>query len=379
MFLRILILIGLIGTLVSCSALPQGKGSDLIRNYLENAREIGLLPIYPPSEEFQVGDVYFASYSKDDLIDLDKRAFVYIGTLQSLREAANDYLNSRINYANTTVPQNGSPAAQVDFNSGRVALNNGARTSLPLITYPSATGSAGAAVGLGGFGFGSSFAFGFGQTESVSVNFNDTRAYGLPIGGVPLQLGKLGAEFESELCGRVKTAYRRALLILQGGNVVESATEMCNPKHRICRFEAVTRTIRTRQIDYAYTGGRVASLAAAAARGDVTDPKTTLAVPGNINLDVTIGPEEANAANLTGLITALNNSTGAQAGSNPVNGLNFVGFQGNALRFERHLQKPVAIAYEGFVYEPSKIAKNCHLPFYKDSNLIGIAPTENGG
>ncbi len=360
---RRLIFVGLIGALMSCTALPQGKGNDLIRDYLENAREIGLLPIYPPSEEFQVGDVYFASYAKGDPNDLDKSAFVYIGTLQSLRVAANNYLSSRIVYNDTTVPQGNKPAIQADFDSGTVALNNSARTSLPLITYPSATGSAGSAVGLGGFGFGSSVSFGFAQTESVSVNFNDTRAYGLPIGGVPLDLDQLGSEFVHKLCRKVGLSYNRASLILQDKEAIQKTEEMCDPNHRVCRFEAVTRTIRTRQIDYVYTGGSVASLAAAAARGEVADPKTTLAVPGNINLDVTIGPEEANAANLTGLITALNNSTGAQAGSTPVNGLNFVGFQGNALRFQRHLQKPVAIAYEAFTYKPSTIAKNCHVNF----------------
>ncbi|MFN3315055.1 MAG: hypothetical protein ACK46Q_16560, partial [Hyphomonas sp.] len=41
--------------LSSCTAV---SGDDLAQKYQQRTRELGLFPVYPPREEFQIGDVY---------------------------------------------------------------------------------------------------------------------------------------------------------------------------------------------------------------------------------------------------------------------------------------------------------------------------------
>ena len=41
--------------LLGCSAVPN---SDISVQYKKEARKLGLYPVYPPREEFQIGDVY---------------------------------------------------------------------------------------------------------------------------------------------------------------------------------------------------------------------------------------------------------------------------------------------------------------------------------
>ena len=83
---------------LACSALPK---KDLRDEYFEVVRELGLTPVYPPREELQVGDVFLVSTEPASPNDPEKTVSVWMGTLDTIRDEANRYLNSRINFENT--------------------------------------------------------------------------------------------------------------------------------------------------------------------------------------------------------------------------------------------------------------------------------------
>ncbi|WP_298843654.1 hypothetical protein [uncultured Roseobacter sp.] len=350
--------------LLACSALPQ---KDLQVEYFEAVRELGLTPVYPPREELQVGDVFFVSTNPSAPNDATQTVQVWMGTVQAMRKEANDYLKSRINFTNTdTTSNNGSfdlKPSQADFSSGVVTLNNGARTTLPLVTFPTITGSASSGGALGSFGFLSSFGLSFGRNESVNIDFKDTRAFGVPLGAVR-SFSAVQKEYVANICPHAQNAVALAEGIAAGRPDIPE--DMCDPTRR-CQFQIVTRTIQTRQIDYRYSSAQIARLAASRLNGVPAGdtPETTLPVPGNVDLNITLG-EDASSSSLESLVRALETSANADGAANETDGVSFVGLQGNALKFERVLQKPVAIAYESVNHNLDGDSMSCNLKIVHD-------------
>lgn len=62
-------------TLAACSSLSRG---DVQREWNNTFRELGILPVYPPREDVQVGDVYVRRGSAGDLDGVDEKGFVPI-------------------------------------------------------------------------------------------------------------------------------------------------------------------------------------------------------------------------------------------------------------------------------------------------------------
>src|SRR3569832_1877969 len=82
--------------LVSCSSFD----GDLSRKYTEAARKLGITPVYPPREEFQIGDVYLVSSIPGDP---DSAVSVWLGTMDNFRGRANSFLQSRVAFQTTGV------------------------------------------------------------------------------------------------------------------------------------------------------------------------------------------------------------------------------------------------------------------------------------
>lgn len=362
-----------------CTALTQGDADKLRDDYVENTRKLGLEPVYPPSEEFQVGDVYFVSHPSGAPDDIDNRAMIYLGTVPDVRTSANSYLASRINFGDTKLSNTNLALAQPDFQRGAVATNSATRTSLPLVSYPSISGSASSAAAFGGFAFGNSSAFGLGQSESVSIDFGDTRAYGMPVGAVGILNKNFVRQYSGTVCRNqgivLKQARNRAYLNIKRRQELKKTPALQNVDAlcghgRDCQIRITTRTLSTRQIDYAYTGASVANLAAAQARGAMSDnSQSTLAVPNPVDLSVTIG-EETKPAQIQALVKALDVIPASGATATQSNALQFVGFQGNAARFMRKFQKPVAIAYEAVLYNFDGDAPSCGLKIDPESGEL---------
>lgn len=349
-------------SLMACS--PNING-NILNNYFDTVRKLGMTPVYPPREELQVGDVFFTSWNPEKENDRSSQTSVWITNLSSVRDAANSYLRTRINYANTVTASTPKAPQQTDFSSGSVATNAQERVTLPIVSFPSVSGSATTAGSFGALGFIRSFGLGFGSSASMSINFTDTRAFGIPYGGT-----LLGQAFDEEFgripCDKIYTAVEGALF--SQSLTLETRGPLCK-KPRKCTVDIVTNTYLTRKIEYSYSSAKIAQLAASSLNGTPRKaPENTLAIPGNVSVDITVG-EDADGSDLQGLISALQGNTSAAGGANEAASFNFVGIQGNSLKFDRVYQKPIAVAYEAVNYDAGGSKLHCDLEYlYKKGN-----------
>lgn len=341
----------------SCSAQP---GKDLTKEYLKTVRALQLQPVYPPREEYQVGDVFFVVYDGNDVDNLDLYRRMWLGTLTSVRAIANHYMASRINFepsadANDDKLAEVSPN-QIDFSGGAVSLNEAARQSLPLVSFPTISGRASTAGALGGYGFLQSFGLALGRLETVSLDFGDTRAFGLPFNGELID-GAYEAEFQEKICPRFK--------IINGFNPAPEGGFQC-PEDRTCEVYIVTRTVVTRTLTYSYTNARIARLALSRLSEGDTPNQSTLPIPGDLSVNLTVAPEatpqEANQLLKTITAELASGLTASKVDGTETSGLNFLGFKGSALAFQRPFLKPVAVAYNGLRADPDWWWENVCVP-----------------
>jgi hypothetical protein len=356
----------LLAFVLSCSA---NINKDLRNEYNEAVRGLGLTPVYPPKEEFQVGDVYFYSYDTNAPEDLELSRSTWVATLSSVREAGNDYLKTRINFRSTGSDFAGNQSGQSDLSSGSVTLNEAARRTLPLVSFPSVSAAASTAGSLGGYGFARSFGIGFGSSEQVSVDFHDTRAFGVPIGSVNV-LPKAERGLIDMVCSGGSAFRSPAILyntlnrfspdvqpdflaLCQGSTDVRGCADekivdhWCNREGRECGYYVVTRTIITRKMSFSYSSAKIAELALAKADNLGDEPDKTVPVTSTFDINITLGPD-SDAKQIEALQAALKSAVSAGAQDAESSGLRFAGIQGNRMVFEREFVKPVTIAYEGF-------------------------------
>lgn len=336
--------------LASCSAFPN---QNLRNNYVKAVDSQGLTAVYPPREEFQVGDVFIRSYDEKNLVDLDSRAVVWLGTLTSLQKQADLYMNSRINFEDTVLSGTGNDAEakldQPDFSSNNIPTNNTARRTLPIVAFPVVTGAATTAGSLGGAGFVTSFGLGLGTTEKVSLDFTDTRVHGVPFGAATTA-GAFEGEYLKKICGivpdgrtQLKVGFERLELAAERLDGIDKSN-MCKGD-RTCDVAVITRTYVTRKLKFNYTSARITRLAAAQRLSPLPEAPTTVAVPGNVDVTVTLGPDD-DGKQVDALLSGISNSVANTGGQNSESaGLSFLGFQGNTLGFQRTFLKPLAIAY----------------------------------
>lgn len=356
---------------VACSAIPT---QDLRQEYLEMVRKQGLSPVYPPREELQVGDVYLRSYDPTDLNNLESQALAYIGTLTSVRAEANRYLNSRINFEDTGSSDTGTNKGELltlkdksrtqdDFASGSVTLNNGTRTTLPVVAFPVISGSATTAGAFGASGFLRSFGLALGTSEQVSLDFTDTRAFGVPLGAA-VSAGKYEDELDATVCKSnglssiLEEGFFRLTLIAAYQINREIVPKMCDAP-RECDMAIITRTYQTRQIDFIFTSARVARIAAAQVRNPTQTPTNTVAIPGNLDVSVTLEPDPE-GTQLKTLLEGLSTSVAPTSSTTEGNAFTFAGFQGGSMKFERTYQKPISIAYDSINFPLNGEEPVCH-------------------
>lgn len=95
--------------LFCCLLLLNGCASSvdepITRAYGEAVRDLGIFPVFPPREEFQVGDVYAWSQSESDPRD---NLSIYVTSLHWMRHEASSFLRSRVVFQNSQVA-NGAP------------------------------------------------------------------------------------------------------------------------------------------------------------------------------------------------------------------------------------------------------------------------------
>ena len=131
--------------LASCSP-PNG---DIRTEYSRIARQVGVVPVYPPTENIQVGDIYAMSLGREpaDVI------LEWAGEAPEVASEAERFMGRRIVFRQTVATNNAlavNQPAQIDtYGGGLTKRSELLVESLPIEAFPSVTARAGFAFGGG--------------------------------------------------------------------------------------------------------------------------------------------------------------------------------------------------------------------------------------
>lgn len=335
-----------LSVLFSCTRVAD---EPISRAYAEAVRELGIYPVFPPREEFQIGDVYFWSQSRSDPSDTIS---VYVTSLDWLRHEADRFLRSRVVFESSTPTNNAAtPLSHRDFPNaeGRIQTRGevtDARllSSLPITALPRVSADAGFTNGIGIIGLLASLGLTGGTRTTVTLDFNDVRTYWVPnlavearvVAATPLILAN---NYDAAI-GEITRTLR-----LRGG----SSSDPCGA-NRICGMSAITRVYLTRQIEYTYRNG---SIVAAALRQAETLPATGAAARPQLSPIVTVNIAPGSDGTVDGAhtqkqIEALQTQlANLSASTDRGQSLRFEAWDARGITFSEVYQRPVAVAWDG--------------------------------
>jgi hypothetical protein len=327
-----------------CTALSScGAPGDIPLEYGKNVRKLGIFPVYPPREEFQIGDVYMWSQSKSDPND---SVYVYLDTIHDLRKRADDFMRTRIVFENTTIAEGRTTDVDVPAGSdglvtrGELQASDNLARSLPIAAFPTVTADAGFtgsavlaralwAVGLAG-----------GSRTTVMLNFNDVRTYWVPISHVTSdvlsQLALIMANYSQA------GDFERARMV----RLRRGAVDPC--RHgRICGVSVITRVYLTRQINYTYRNARIIAAALRSAEKGV--PLSKSPTPPAVTVNVTAGESgQINASDMDAQMAELQAKVDTMtAGDTQGASFRFESWDARGVTFAQTYQRPVAVGWDG--------------------------------
>src|SRR5262245_14487414 len=182
--------------LTACVNTPRGY---VAKEWSSSMRELGIIPVFPPREDVQVGDVYIAPVSPDEEIAaFQKTGFLPLGiwlTSLDLRGEITNFYASRASFPKTTdgitnfmVQLTNSPFASLPQASdqSRNIFVGGDTSRLRIVGFPSfmsATlnkGDLAAVVPVEAVNL--AFGAGFSSARSVTISVPVAESYGVPVG-----------------------------------------------------------------------------------------------------------------------------------------------------------------------------------------------------
>ena len=331
--------------LLACAQVPQENLQDA---YVSESRKLGLYPIYPPREGFQVGDIYLASVRRDNINDLE---YVWAGEIPEVRVAANEFLKSRVVFRDTSTSSNNqlpsTLAAQTDmFEAGVATRNTQPSDSLPVVAFPSISGDAGFTGSAGITGVLQSIGIGGGTRTTVTLDFVDVRSFWLP-------KVKASAFKSRMLAPEIFSGLESAYDDLQRQVFLNRRPEAVAGPQRCISLALITRVYMTRRIDYTYRNANI--LGVGLRRSEVPGQQSNVAAAP----DVTINLSQTGSGNLAddtaADVEALNRNIDSFNGSNTQGrSLSFQSWDGRGLRFAQTFQRPVVIGWDGYDVPPPK-------------------------
>lgn len=327
---------------LAVSGCGRPADTDLKLAYGKAVRQIGVFPVYPPREEFQIGDIYMWSQS---IRDPNDTVSVYLDSLPWMRQSADSFMATRIVFRNT-IPAANTPANNtIDLPPGPpvLAVRGDMRdpelsASLPIAAFPTVTADAGFTAGLGLVSVLSAVGLAGGNRTYVSLNFNDVRTYWVPsvevMANVHATIGPLLSQRES--IGRVE---RNRLVALRKG----AGTDPCANGRR-CGVSVVTRVYLTRQIDYTYRNTRIV---AAALRRAETEAAKAPAAPA-VNVTVTTAADGSLPADIDRQIADIRKQLAElSAGDAQGQSFRFESWDARGVTFASRYQRPVVVGWDG--------------------------------
>lgn len=316
---------------------------DIRQEYSKTVRELAIVPVYPPREEFQVGDVFAVSYGPK-VLDTER---LYLGSLTEVAARAEKYMSTRIVFRSTE--EQASKDQQDTFGRGFTTRGEITIESLPLAPFPQIQADAGWTGSLGVVELLRAIGIGGGQRTNVLLSFEDVRTYGVPHveAGNITELEDAAARLflaNSDLVER--ELQRRVLIEAVAGTDVET-----NPEKRCTGGFIVTKVYLTRKITYTYQNNSI--IAAGIRRAESGSDLSTLKPPDRISVNVNVDgngliTQETGDGELTAFRTSLDNlaTSGSQGDT-----LNFEGWDARGISFSQDFDRPVAIAYDGFTFQ----------------------------
>lgn len=330
----------LLGVAFVVSSCAQPSKIDIAERYVSDVRELNLVPVYPPSDNYQIGDVYLVlkvSKAKTDRSPYGPKDSeeIRIGYMDVVRRQAERSLRERINLADTKFTSTGDLlVAQDDVPLGQLNPigDKGSALPLPSVAFPSVSGDAGSTYGLAPLGGLFGLRLAGGARTTVTLDFKDVRLLSAPKIAVSKPIADAFATrpFSGECKSALNLIWDRFRDKIDGASGTTTAKPMIEMEYKV-----ITQTYLTRQIDYSYTGSSVTALSnEIAAKGT----QTAAYAP-----TVIIGTATDGAA--SALTTAL---SGVQA--QKTSGFSGGTFDRRGITLQRKFQRPVAIAYEGLTY-----------------------------
>jgi hypothetical protein len=241
--------------LAGCVNTPRGY---VAKEWSSTMRELGIIPVFPPREDVQVGDVYLAPVSPDEEIKaFKKKEFLPLGLWLAsldLRNTISNFYSARSSFPTTPTnvvefvkqltnnPYAGLPQA---YDPSRNIFLGGDTNRLRMVGFPSfmsATfnkGDLAAVVPVEAVNL--AFGAGFSSARSVTVSVPVAESYGIPA---------------SLICSKKWLADGRPMDSLNGGLAPAELSHLVNPRQAVLigsNYFAVLRVINevyyTRAVD----------------------------------------------------------------------------------------------------------------------------------
>jgi len=334
----------LILVIANCGSI---RSIDVKQAYSEKARELGLFPVYPPREEFQIGDIYLVSSAKNNRND---SVSVWLGSVDGLQKEATKFLESRVVFRETateklsTFNKTGAGPQADTFGTAIATRKSQYVESLPLAAFPSISANAGFTAGVGIVGALQSLGIGFGRKTTVTLDFVDVRTYWVPkVLAAPY---KDAAGFKAiDNINQGLSDLTRLVKLKKGSRLDAAGGERC------LTMALVTRVYLTRRIDYTYRDAQI--LAAGIRRADVAGTLQNVAPAPTVIVNQQQGDggtgetliDDAQLNQLRQSVAAVQGQTSAGQS------LAFQSWDARGLRFGQTFQRPVAIGWDGFDFE----------------------------
>lgn len=317
---------------------PDVINKDIEEQYNNAVRDFGMSPVYPPREDFRVGDLFFTAFGKDGLAV----ARIWVGRMEQVATQADSYAASfrkKKTTSSSNIEKSPEAASKKDSPTEDIWLE-----SLPIVSLPSITGSSSGAAYFGGQTPYVAGIMSDDMTRFVSVDFPNVRAHGFPAGAVTLNLDFLN-QFRAETCKHVYYAHE----LLESAVAEKNMT--CNPKLAekllgsrderpllSCRLELVTRVFLTDKINFTYgirNGNRLSAGKDNESLKILDSPAVTVQVDNEGKQTVTFGSNKTSDATNDPLPK-----------DSPLASLSIAGESNNGLIFSKEFDHPVTIGFD---------------------------------
>lgn len=310
------------------------------------------MPVYPPREDIQVGDIYGGEINP--AVEPVKQRTVYLASIDLSHEIL-QYLGTRYKFHDTTDDKTATVNGKAGVLPSQVdaMASEGGRThhvmdrgvdlqTLPIDGFPDITVDSGISVGVQGAFANLGVALGLqaAQTHHMNLHFDSVTSYGITI---PVAIAALdsfcrqnaGKPLNQNLCSSQLLTYSlNQKYALGAGSSV--SIKRADPL-------MVSKVYLARQITFSFDDSALAAAAASLATKQGTSaPTIDMAA---INTAVA-NKDATTLAQLAAIQTALNDSVSKNTSNTNGATVSLAGFSKTSVSFAEVFQRPVVIGYE---------------------------------